>query len=359
MWHNRLPNCDSSHIRHTGYKLDTPREVVDDGRRGRYRSTMTDATQLVNPDNFIRAETDLYFSRVAGDGGFGHFMHNRDLTPLDHQIVVRQNRDTLYSAAVFDLDAGPATVTVPDAGDRFLSAQVISEDHYVPAVVYSPGPLTLTKEVVGTRYVIVAVRILVDPDDPADVTAVRALQDAFTVDQPAGSGTFEIPEWDPVSQKTVRDALVRLASTLPDTRGMFGTRDTTDPVRRLIGSASAWGGNPERDAFYLSVVPARNDGETPHVLTLADVPVDGFWSVTVYNSEGYFTPNAQNAYSLNNITATAAPGGEVEIRFGGCDTGTVNCLPITPGWNYMVRLYRPRPEVLDGTWTLPAAQPVG
>lgn len=318
---------------------------------------MTALTQPVNPDNFIRAESDLYFSRVAGDGGFGRFTHNRDLTPLDHQIVVRQNRDTLYSAAVFDLDAGPVTVTVPDAGGRFLSAQVISEDHYVPAVVYSPGPLTLTKGVVGTRYVIVAVRILVDPDDPADVATVHALQDAFTVDQ-AAPGTFEIPEWDPASQKTVRDALVQLASTLPDTRGMFGTRDATDPVRRLIGSASAWGGNPEQDALYLNVVPTRNDGETPHVLTLADVPVDGFWSVTVYDRDGYFTPNTQNAYSINNVTATASPGGEVEIHFGGCDGATVNCLPITPGWNYMVRLYRPRSEVLDGEWTLPAARPV-
>jgi hypothetical protein len=46
------------------------------------------------------------------------------------------------------------------------------------------------------------------------------------------------------------------------------------------------------------------------------------------------------------------------IQFGGCGEDTANCLPITPGWNYMVRLYRPRPEVLDGTWTFPEAEPV-
>jgi hypothetical protein len=33
-------------------------------------------------------------------------------------------------------------------------------------------------------------------------------------------------------------------------------------------------------------------------------------------------------------------------------------LPITPGWNYIVRLYRPRKEVLDGSWTFPEGQPV-
>jgi hypothetical protein len=46
------------------------------------------------------------------------------------------------------------------------------------------------------------------------------------------------------------------------------------------------------------------------------------------------------------------------IQCGGCDGKTPNCLPITPGWNYMVRLYRPQKAVLDGTWSLPDAQPV-
>jgi len=97
----------------------------------------------VSPDNFIRAESDLYFSHIAvDDHGFGAYSHHRDLGSLDHQLVVRQNRDTLYSPGVFDLDAGPVTVTLPDAGDRFLSLQVITEDHYVPEVIYTPGSHT-------------------------------------------------------------------------------------------------------------------------------------------------------------------------------------------------------------------------
>ena len=35
-----------------------------------------------------------------------------------------------------------------------------------------------------------------------------------------------------------------------------------------------------------------------------------------------------------------------------------NCLPITKGWNYIVRLYRPRQAILDGKWKFPEAQPV-
>lgn len=312
-------------------------------------------TELVSPDNFARAESDLYFANAVKDGGFGKFFHNRELTPVDHQIVIRQNRDTLYSAAVFDLDGGPVTITLPDSAGRFMSLQVISEDHYTTNVAYAPAEVTFSRDSVDTRYAIAAVRTLVDPDDPADLDAVHALQDAIGVSQ-AEPGFFEIPQWDPVSQKTVRDALTTLSTTLTDTKAMFGHKYDVEPVRHLIGSAFAWGGNPERDALYLTVVPNRNDGTTVHRLTVKDVPVDGFWSITVYNKDGYFTPNSENAYSVNNVTAVRDPDGSTTVQFGG--SGAANLLPVTAGWNYIVRLYRPQPEILDGSWTFPAAEPV-
>jgi hypothetical protein len=312
---------------------------------------------FVSPDNFVRAESDLYFGNIVKDGGFGRFFYIRELTPIDHQLVIRANRDTLYSAAVFDLDAGPVTVTLPDSGDRFLSMQLIDEDHYTHEVIYGAGQYTLTSDQIGTRYVATPVRILIDPNDPGEFSAVHALQDAIAVKQDK-PGSFDVPSWDPLSQKTVRDALVTLATTLPDTRGTFGTKEDTDPVRHLIGAANAWGGNPEKDALYPTVVPPKNDGTTVHRLTVGEVPVDGFWSVTVYNQDGYFSPNLQNAYSYNNVTAQKGPDGNTTIQFGGCDGVTLNCLPITPGWNYTVRLYRPQRMILDGTWTFPAAQSV-
>ncbi|MBF5045302.1 DUF1254 domain-containing protein [Aggregicoccus sp. 17bor-14] len=312
----------------------------------------------VTPDNFVRAETDMYFAGVVANGGFGKFDHTRDPAPLDKQTVIRLNRDTLYSAAVFDLDAGPVTIGLPDAGERFMSLQVIDEDQYTFAVHYQPGAYTLTREAVGTRYVVAAVRTLVDPGDPQDVRQVHALQDALTVRQPA-VGTFEVPQWDRGSQKKVREALLVLASTLPDTQRMYGRRDEVDPVRFLIGAAQGWGANPPREALYLNVFPPQNDGRTVYRLTVREVPIDGFWSISVYNAEGYFEPNALDAYSLNSVTAKRDPDGAVTVRFGGCAGDVANCLPIMPGWNYMVRLYRPRPELLEGRWHFPEAQPVG
>jgi uncharacterized protein (TIGR03066 family) len=316
-----------------------------------------DKTVPVTAENFRRAESDLYFAAVVKKDGFGKFEHNREPTPIDKQTVIRMNRDTLYSGAVFDLDAGPVTITLPDAGKRFLSMQVIDEDQYVLAVVYGAGKYTYTREQIGTRYVLMAVRTLIDPANPKDLEEVHKLQDAIKVEQ-KGPGKFEVPRWDQASQKKVRDALLVLGSTLPDSRRMFGTKDQVDPVRHLIGTAMAWGGNPEKDAIYFNSTPSKNDGQTVYRLTVKDVPVDAFWSISVYNAEGYFQPNKENAYTLNNLTAKKEADGSVVIQFGGCDGKTPNCLPITPGWNYLVRLYRPRKEILDGTWKFPEAQPV-
>jgi hypothetical protein len=133
--------------------------------------------------------------------------------------------------------------------------------------------------------------------------------------------------------------LLVLASTVTDTSRAFGTKEQVDPVQRLIGAASAWGANPPQDAIYLNFVPSRNDGGTIYRMTVKDVPVNGFWSVSVYNAKGYYEPNPQNAYTFNNVTAKPDKDGTTTIQFGGCEGKRGNCLPITPGWNYMVRLY--------------------
>ncbi len=311
----------------------------------------------VTVENFIRAESDLYFSAIAvKEKGLGTLVHHREPAPIHDQNVIRLNRDTLYSAAVFDLDAGPVKINLPDAGKRFMSLQLISEDQYTPPAIYGTDTLTITKENIGTRYVLMGVRTLVNPADPEDVKQVHALQDAIKVEQPGGPGKFEIPNWDPVSQKKVRDALLVLATTVTDTSKAFGTKEQVDPVQRLIGAASAWGANPPKDATYLNFVPEKNDGKSIYKLSVKDVPVDGFWSVSVYNAKGYYEKNKYDAYTLNNLTAKPGEDGSYAIQFGGCNGKIVNCLPTTHGWNYMVRLYRPHEEITNGTWKFPEAE---
>jgi len=310
----------------------------------------------VTVDNFPRAESDLNFSVVVKESGLGRFIHQRKAQPLTRQTAAHAARDLFVSNAVFDLDAGPVMITLPDAGSRFLSMQIVDEDAYTPEVDYAPARTTLSKEKVGARYALATVRIFVNPDEPRDVETVHALQDAIKVEQPGGPGAFRIPNWDAAGQVDVRTGLLVLAETLPDARGMFGPRSKVDPVRRLIGSASAWGGAPETDLLTFAATPERNDGRTVYRLALKDVPVDGFWSVSVYNERGFFEANPQGAYSLDSATAKPGPDGTTEIQFGGCDGAVPNCLATPADWTYVVRLYRPREAALEGQWSLPPAK---
>jgi hypothetical protein len=139
---------------------------------------------------------------------------------------------------------------------------------------------------------------------------------------------------------------------------MFGRPDQVDPVRHLIGTATGWGGNNEHDAFYAFAYPKHNDGETIYRLTLRDLPIDSWWGVSVYNAEGYFEKNDRDIYTINSVNAVADDDGAYTVQFGGDPDNAANCLPIFPNWNYAVRLYRPRKEVIDGSWTLPEAQPL-
>lgn len=312
----------------------------------------------VTVDKFERAETDRYFAANAKEaGGVGKFHHAREAASIDNQTVIRLNRDTLYSFAVFDLAAGPVTIAMPDAGKRFMSMMIADQDHYVPMVVYDSRPHTLTQKGIGTRYAFVAIRTLVDPNDPKDLAEVHRLQDAIKVSQ-KNPGKLELPNWDQKSLTEIRDALLALARHTTSFAGSFGARGQVNPIHHLIGTAAGWGGNPDKDASYASFAPPGNDGKTVYRLNVPkNVPVDAFWSVSLYDAKGFFEKNPYDAYSVNNLTAKKNADGSVTIQFGGCDGKIPNCLPIMAGWNYTARMYRPRPEILSGKWTFPQAQP--
>lgn len=312
------------------------------------------AEEVVTVDNFVRAETDMTMNRYVDQGAFGKFFHIRTPTPLDKQDVIRMNRDTLYSIGVFDLTE-PVTIVKPDSDGRFMSLLIINQDHSMLPVVHDAGEITLTEEEIGTRFVICVFRTFADPADPADVKIANALQDKIQVKQKS-PGSFEIPEWDDKSLHTVRDAINVLAGTRSDTKPYFGDKEKLNPLYHLLGTASGWGGNPPEGAMYAIKFPEKNDGKTPHSVTVKDVPVNGFWSMTVYNKDGFMEENDQGAYSYNNVTAKRNDDGSITVNFG-AGGDAVNNLPITEGWNYTVRMYQPKQEIIDGDWVFPAVEP--
>lgn len=83
------------------------------------------------------------------------------MADTDKHDVVRMNHDTIYSGKVSDLDAASITVVLPDPSKRFMSMQVVSEDHFTPEMVYAPGTFSYTKEKVGTSYVCTVISMCV------------------------------------------------------------------------------------------------------------------------------------------------------------------------------------------------------
>lgn len=309
----------------------------------------------VNVDNFVRAESDLMFSRLAADaGGVGKWVHYREPAPIDHQPIVRQNRDTLYSAAIVDL-AAPATLTVPDTAARYVSVMIVNQDHYIPTIIHDAGTYDLDAEALGSRYVLLGVRMLVDPADPNDVATVNSLQDALHICTTTND-PFPVPDYDTTTHTATRAALLELARGLPDFRHAFGREGEVDPVRRLVCSASGWGGLPEYEAHYVNVDPGLPVGD--YRIRMADVPVDAFWSISLYNADGYFEANPLGVNNLNSITSTTDPDGATTVNFGAQADGRNNFLPIMNGWNFLIRMYRPHSTVIDGTWTPPPVEAI-
>ena len=189
----------------------------------------------VTTANFTRAETDAYMAGLLKKQGIGVMDHQRELIPINDQTVVRSNRDTYYSIGVFDLDAGPVTITLPDAGDRYMSLLSLDEDHYVAGMDHAPMTRTFMRDAVGTRYMVFIVRTFGDPNDTNDVAQVHALQDAITAAQPGGHGgrTHGPPGQGRAARNRLTPACLRPPAPPSQSPGrVLPCRDRRGPRRR-------------------------------------------------------------------------------------------------------------------------------
>jgi hypothetical protein len=287
---------------------------------------------------------------------FGKWGHLRGFTPIDKQFVVRMNRETLYSGIVLDLTK-PAMITKPDTGNRYQSVLVINEGHFARRVFYEPGEYELTADEMGSRYVAVIGRTLVDAEDPIDLARAHEAQNGLKVTQ-KDKGRFEVPNWDTIDLGHIREALKVLGNYLPNRNTAYGAHmKDVEPIDHLIGTADAWGGWHPENAVYQNYVPNKNDGKTPYKLTLNKVPAGehGFWSISVYNEDGFFEQNEFDKYVINSRATVIDEDGGITINFGG-DPTQPNFLPIMPDWNYMLRIYLPQASYFDGSWEAPDAQ---
>jgi len=223
---------------------------------------------------------------------------------------------------------------------------------YCPAVFYEPGAHPIRSD---TKYVLVAVRIqLFDPNDPADVAEVNALQDQLAV-QAGSADPMPQSKWEPDSLKALTAQYEKESKTFTSWKGMMGPRGTVDEARRHFAAAAAWGLNPETDATYFNY-GGQHDPDRCYSATYTVPENQAFWSITVYGADGYMKSD-NNILNSSNFRLNA--DGTFTVAFGSKDLcgDAPNRLDVTPGWNFLMRVYRPGPSVLDGSYVLPAVQP--
>ncbi len=149
-----------------------------------------------------------------------------------------------------------------------------------------------------------------------------------------------------------------------DTTGVYGNQYFV----RAVVTVAGLGANPAEDAMYpLLVHDADGDpvvGDRDYVLHFdADElpPVGAFWSLTMYDGEGFQVPNELDRYSLGDRDPlTYNADGSLDLYLSPKKPGPgreTNWLPMAPGPSgAMLRLYAPAPEVLDGRWHPPAVR---
>ena len=310
-------------------------------------------TTVVTDENYGQAETEVIFAgyvqqiaTATGTNGTGEWLHLREGADPKDRTVMRINFDTLYSSVIVDLTED-AVLTMPETNGRYQSAWLITDEHYNPMAFVEPGTYTLTQENVGSRYVMIAMRTQVNVVDPADLAIVHEIQDQLKLEQTAKGSFVPSGNWDMEEVLAMRSKYQEIGKAEGITsEQMFGKKGEVPLKEHNVGTAMGWGGlTPER-AVYPSIYA---ESVEPQTLTLKDVPAGAFWSITVYDAEGY--PQG-DVYNINSAFAVPEADGSFTIHFGG-DKDAVNYMDIFENWNLALRIYEPTEAYFNGEWVMP------
>lgn len=240
------------------------------------------------------------------------------------QFVVRMNRDTHYSTGIFDME-GDVYLTIPET-DKYISIQVVDENHETQPMIYGPGKHKLTAK---TKYAFIAVRSL---DDEARKNLEAEVN---------SSDDFIVKEWDEESFDKVAASGNKIFTDGYDQSKAFSNKESGQTSYwNYVGAAGGWGGAMVVDNIYQTSKYMSNEG--CYEMNFVDPQARDFWSATVYNGDGYMFNDVANISSEMNPEMN--PDGTYTLRFG-CD-GQPNNIPIREGnetgkFNVLMRHYGP------------------
>lgn len=294
---------------------------------------------------YIQAESRAFFADFIGRVGLNTFYHFPGIASAEDRFVVSPNNDTVYSVATVNASQG-FTLQIPDVGSRFLSIQIVDENHMTPFYLYGGGTYRFTADQFESDYVAVGIRTGTDASK-ADVALISSeLHPNYRITGAVNDDNMPRPDLDVLAR--VRAALVGEYGNLTTTFGAMQSR--TDLVEDweffTYVTAGAWGLSADENAMYKPHGPADAKGGVCYTATFPPVPVKAFFSITVYGPDKYLMSNENNIVSSNREVVTNEDG-SFEVVFGrqACRDKAPN-FAYTPhdGWSLLLRAYRPDVE---------------
>ena len=316
----------------------------------------------VTLDNFVEAMSDVYFEQITSKVGTNKIFHDRATKTVESQLIIRENRDTLYSNAVVDAREG-ATIILPPA-DVYMSVLVLDyRTHLVrdknsddvgtfQAYADRQRVVEITPEAAGTDYIYLLFRTLSDGTAEGDTNANR-LQDLVVLE--AGSNIpWEPQNFNPEQRTAMQQSYVpRLAEVAAEgTSKGYNERGLVTQDHQNFYAAIGWGGQLEKYATYGTTPDITSYGSECAIATVEPPKVDlergGFWSYQVYGLDGFIHSNNS---TLQNTNTVLNEDGTVTLRFGSteaCGTDVNRADKNDDGFSVTTRIYNPtEPVPLD------------
>jgi len=237
------------------------------------------------------------------------------------------------------------TLTLPETGERFITAQIVTEEHMSHQLV-GGGVYTFSGDEFPGTHVAIGVRVGTDAS-PRDVEyIVEQLQPQMLVDAKSAG---DVPDYHKETLLKVRAALMVEYNKLDNTFGLM-----TDDIRkvqdweRLYATAGAWGLSEDKYAMYLPYNLPGAKKDVCYRATYKQPKVGQFWSITAYNNEKYLMSNEYNIVNTGNVNLN--DDGTFTIHFcadKACaqKADIKNFILITEdNWGFLMRAYEPDVE---------------
>lgn len=297
----------------------------------------------VTRDNFATAETHRYFQDFTDQGAVNTFIHEEDVVvALDKQTVIRSNIDMFYSHAIVDISEG-ATLTLPETDGRLRLVQIIDANHYTTDVFYDAGTHELTSRS-GAQYVYAFMRTIADPTEVEDQDKARAIMMGASINSKGGRPFKSEFGFDPDDVVEMRREIIQEGG-YTDSRGAFGdVHEIQNFDLFTFAAATGWGGLPEAHAAYW--VAESNLDAACATMTIEAPPVDHYWSLTVYDADGWL---AHQHPVRSSFSTTPNEDGTLTFHFG-CGEDALNNIEVTENWSYALRMYGPQEPILNGSY---------